>query len=123
MEPDPAETLNALIDRARAAVAGNEADADAAFPGTSADGLVCVEVGADGRLRSLRIDPKMLRRPLDDIAAEVVHAVNAALDARPARPDSAALLADLRSVQQESVQQMARIAQAFGDALARVQDR
>jgi DNA-binding protein YbaB len=116
---DPSQALDALVDRARAALAGvAPAESSAPFVGEAADGLITAEAGAEGRLRSLTIDPKMLRQPIEDICRDVVTAVNAALDARPGRVDSGPLLEELRAVQEESVQQMAKISSAFSDALA-----
>jgi DNA-binding protein YbaB len=85
--------------------------------GEAADGQVRAEVGADGRVRNLRIDPLLARRGLDEISGHVVAAVNAALDARPAAVDAAPLLAELKAVQEQSVVEMARISQAFSTAL------
>ncbi len=116
---DPSQALDALIERARAALAG-AAPAEPAGPflGEAADGLITAEASAEGRLRSLTIDPKMLRQPIEDICRAVMFAVNAALDDRPGRVDSGPLLEELRAVQEESVQQMAKISSAFSDALA-----
>ena len=88
------------------------------FVGTAADGLITAEAGAEGRVRSVTIDPKMLRRPVEDVCRDVVAAVNAALDARPGRVDTGPLLEELRAVQEQSVQEMAKISSAFSDALA-----
>lgn len=120
MESDPSESLDALITRARAAMSGVlPAESTGPYIGEAADGLVTAEATAQGKLRSLTIDPKLLRQPIEDICRHVVTATNAALDARPAGVDSGPLLAELRAVQEQSVQEMTKISQAFSDALAR----
>lgn len=111
--------MNALLDRARAAMAGQLGEAPSGpSVGEAAEGMVRAEI-QDDRLTHLHIDPKMLRQPLDDLRAHIVTAMNAALDARPGRLDTAPLLAELKAVQDQSVQEMTKISQAFGDALAR----
>jgi DNA-binding protein YbaB len=121
VQPDPSDALAALVERARSAMSGTApvAGAESAEPfvGEAADGQVRAEVGADGRVRNLRIDPLLARRGLDEISGHVVAAVNAALDARPAAVDAAPLLAELKAVQEQSVVEMARISQAFSTAL------
>jgi hypothetical protein len=117
---DPASSLDALVERTRALLGGPDGAEPGPFVGESAEGMVRAEVGAEGRVQSLRVDPRMLRGPLEDICREVVVAVNQALDARPARPDTAPLLAELRAVQEESVGEMQRISASFSDALREV---
>jgi DNA-binding protein YbaB len=121
---DPAAELDALVEQVRTALGGSRpAASDGPFTGAALDGRVHVEVDAAGRLAHLELDPKVLREPLEQIAAAIVSAVNAALDSRPAPPDTGALSAQLQRVQQESVAQMARITEAFSEALARTQAR
>jgi hypothetical protein len=118
VDADPARGLAELVERARAAMAGNAPTGeDGPFLGEAADGQVRAEVSADGRLRSVQVDPVLARRGVDEIAAAVVTAVNAALDARPAAADARPLLDELRAVQEQSVAEMSRISQAFSAAL------
>lgn len=118
MDVDPTESLNALVDRARAALAGMQPPtADGPLVGEAADGLVRAEVGADGRLRTLDVDPKMLRQPLEDLCAQIVGAVNAALDAGPDRISTGPLIDELKAVQEQSMQEMTKISAAFSSAL------
>lgn len=121
MEADPAQSLDALIERARSAMSGVAPSPESSGPflGEAADGLVTAEASLEGKLRTLHIDPKMLRQPIEDICRDVVTAVNAALDARPGRVDTGPLMEELRAVQEQSVQEMAKISSAFSDALAR----
>lgn len=124
MATDPAAELDALVEQVRAALGGaRPAVPDGPFTGDALDGRVRAEVDAGGRLARLDLDPKVLREPLEQIAAAITAAVNAALDRRPAAPDLAGLSAQLQQVQQESVAQMARITQAFSEALIRNQAR
>lgn len=124
MQDDPAQSLDTLLEQVRAALGGSVPEQpQGPFAGEALDGRVRAEVGLDGRVRALHLDPKVLREPLDDLAAAVVVAVNAAVDARPARADSGPLLEQLRAVQEESVVQMARISEAFTAALERVRTR
>ncbi|HEU5266432.1 MAG TPA: YbaB/EbfC family nucleoid-associated protein [Jatrophihabitans sp.] len=124
MDVDPAQSLNALIDRARAAMSqAPQGAAPGPFVGEAADGLISAEADAAGHIRSLRIDPKLARQPLEDTSAQIVLAVNAALDARPGRVDTGPLVEELKAVQEQSVQEMAKISRAFSDALARALER
>jgi DNA-binding protein YbaB len=47
---------------------------------SSESGLAAATVGADGRLRGLELDPRLLRAGTHQIAEEVVAAVNRAID-------------------------------------------
>ncbi|MBB5085019.1 YbaB/EbfC family nucleoid-associated protein [Nonomuraea endophytica] len=59
-----------------------EAPADAVFQGdgVAADGQVRVVAGPDGRLRELHLNPRVMRMASEDLAREILGAVNAALD-------------------------------------------
>jgi hypothetical protein len=114
---DPSISLDALVERTRALLAGANGGEPGPFRGEAADGMVRCEVGADGRIQSLTVDPKMLRQPLEDICHGIVTAANQALDARPLRPDTEPMLAQLRVVQEESVAEMRKITQAMTAAL------
>ena len=118
MTIDPADSLDALIERARAAFISGSPEAPGPFTGEADEGRVRAQVALDGRLVSLSLDPDLQGRALPALGAAVVAAVNAALDARPVgAPDSAALLANLREVQEQSVVEMRRITQSLTAAL------
>lgn len=115
---DPATALDDLVGRALRLMSGGQDEAaEGPFTGTAADGLVRCEVGPDGRVRSVDLDPRVLRLPLAELSAHLRTAVNEALDARPAPPDTSQLLDGLRAVQEQSVLEMRRITQAFSAAL------
>ncbi|MFF4419006.1 YbaB/EbfC family nucleoid-associated protein [Streptosporangium sp. NPDC001559] len=48
--------------------------------GQAADGQVSVLVGPDGRLAALNLNPRVMRMASEDLAREILTAVNAALD-------------------------------------------
>lgn len=48
--------------------------------GQAAGGHVSVLVGPDGRLRELNLNPRVMRMASEDLAREVLMAVNAAID-------------------------------------------
>ncbi|MER7132156.1 YbaB/EbfC family nucleoid-associated protein [Streptosporangium saharense] len=48
--------------------------------GQAADGQVSVLVGPDGRLAELNLNPRVMRMASEDLAREILTAVNAALD-------------------------------------------
>ena len=119
MTSDPADSLDALIERAKAALRAGREGASGPFDGDADEGRVRAQVSLDGRLVSLTMDPDLQGRSLPALCSAVVAAVNAALDARPVTvPDSAALLANLREVQEQSVVEMRRITQSLTSALA-----
>jgi DNA-binding protein YbaB len=92
------------------------------------DGLIAVVAGPGGRVESLTINPRALRNDSATLAAEVLGAVNAALDdlrdnvaaAVPAVPDRAALAERLREVQDTSMRRMETFLQAVSDAQTRI---
>ncbi|MEU4545335.1 YbaB/EbfC family nucleoid-associated protein [Nonomuraea dietziae] len=55
-------------------------DASLRGDGEAADGRVRAVAGQDGRLRELRLDPRVMRMASEDLAREILVAVNAALD-------------------------------------------
>ncbi len=125
MDVDPAESLTALLERARAAMSGAAVVVADPGPteGSAADGLITAEASAEGRLCRVSADPRLLRLPLEEICAQLVLAVNAALDAQPGRADAGPLLAELQAVQEQSVTVMAQLSAAFTDALAKATGR
>lgn len=104
-------------------------DGGARGEGISANGRVRA-VAAGGRLQSIELDPRVMRLASKDLAAQVVAAVNAALDDLAAQaptvdlavPDPDELAAAVAEVQEQSVRQMAAISQAIAAAVQRVKD-
>ncbi|XVQ11666.1 YbaB/EbfC family nucleoid-associated protein [Spirillospora sp. CA-255316] len=99
--------------------------------GEAADGKVRVTAGPGGLLKSVELDPRALRLGSEELAEQVMAAVNAALtDLRSAAAgaaaaqavDPAALTNALHELQDRSVRQMEMISQAFNDALSRLGD-
>jgi hypothetical protein len=117
MTVDPSTSLDELVERTRALIENAQGGEPGPFVGEAADGQVRCEVGPDGRVQSLTVDPVLARQPLADICREITTAVNAALDARPQAPATAPLLAELRQVQEDSVTEMRKITQAMTAAL------
>lgn len=113
-------TVQAL--RAINAPPGDEAESSAI--GESADGRVRAEMGSDGRLRSLQIEPRLMRLGSEELAAHVVTAVNAAIDGL--RSGSAPQVGDLSQLR-EQLQQVRDSAvprlQSFLQTLTDVQDQ
>ncbi len=113
------DALSRLAAQARAALDGGAPEAtrdEGPFTGTAADGLVVAEVGADGTVRSVAIDPQAFKRPLADVAAAARAAINAALDARPGHVDFAPVIAAVRSAQEEARHNLSAITQGMADA-------
>lgn len=101
-ESDSPDRLAVLAARARAALAAAPAPADEwpeTFAGTAAEGRIRAEVDAGGSVRRLTIDPAMHAAGLAEVAAAARDAINAALDARPAAPDLAPLVEQVRLAQ------------------------
>jgi hypothetical protein len=120
---DPGERLDLLVRRALAALSPTpDAAAEGPFTGEADDGRVRAEVGPDGRLLTVSIDPNV-SRPVSAIGPLVVEAVNAALDARGGAPDLTALTANLREVQEQSAVEMRRITESLSGALAETINR
>jgi hypothetical protein len=117
MNGDPASSLDAIVEKTRALIEGSQGGDPGPFTGQAADGMVTCEVDAGGHVRSIDVDPRLLRRPLEELCGNVAAAVNEALDARPGRPDTGPLLQELRAVQEQSVIEMRQITQAFTTSL------
>lgn len=119
--------LDALVERARAALDGAGPDiAEAAagpFTGTAADGLARAEVGPDGRLLALVLEPELFRSPLDDVAAAARSAINAALDARPDSADLSPLVEVVRTAQAQARRQLDDITTGMAQVAAHVRER
>jgi DNA-binding protein YbaB len=98
--------------------------------GEAADGAVRAVVGPPGRVLSLDIDPRLLRRGSTEIADAVTQAVNAALDQLRTTASAAVVPADLdrlerdlEAVQLDSVRQMATLGAAMETAMAQLRSR
>ena len=84
----------------------------------------------DGRVASIRLEPRLLRRPPEEFAALVRDAVNAAIDdlrggasAGAPVPDPVALSETLREVQNEALRQMTLISDGIAGAMARIREQ
>jgi DNA-binding protein YbaB len=112
-------SLDALVTQARAALAGKLPDSTQAtagpYLGSAADGLITAEVSIEGRVRSLSIDPSVLRRPLADVTAEIRTAINGALAARPGKADFAPVADALRAVREQAGTELTAIVQAMAE--------
>jgi len=112
-------SLEALATQARAALAGKLPDSTQAATGphlgSAADGLITAEVSIEGRVRSLSIDPSVLRRPLADVTAEIQTAINGALASRPGKVDFAPVAAALKAMREQDRTELTAIVQAMAE--------
>ncbi len=112
-------SLDALVAQARAALGGTLPDSTQAgagpYLGSAGDGLITAEVSIEGRVRSLSIDPSILRRPLADVTAEVQTAINRALAARPGKVDFAPVADALRAMREQARTELTAIMQAMAE--------
>lgn len=110
-------SLDALVMQARAALAGKLPDSTQAaagpYLGSAADGLITAEVSVEGHVRSLSIDPSVLRRPLADVTAEIRAAINGALAARPGKVDFAPVADALKAMREQARTELTAIVQAM----------
>src|SRR5262249_27566628 len=82
--------------------------------GTAAEGRATARAAAGGRLEELTVDPRLMRGGSEELCAQIVVAVNAAMDdlrtqtaqAAPEVMDPAALAGVLEELQVESARQM-----------------
>jgi DNA-binding protein YbaB len=123
-----------LFDRARQALDqvrnGTEPDPDVPAPepvtAEAAGGQVRAVMSPAGKLTELAVDPKLLREGIDEVCAQLVIAVNAAIDQLRARArpvgavDPEALAATLREVQTESARRMAAFGTVVDDVVNRL---
>jgi DNA-binding protein YbaB len=92
----------------------------------SADGQVRVVMTPTGKLGHISVDPKLLRSGIDEVCAQLVVAVNSAIDTMRARAtpagavDPEALAATLREVQTDSVRRMAAFGTVVDDVIAQL---
>lgn len=100
--------------------------------GRAAGGKVSATVSAGGRLTALSVDPRVMREGSEAMCAEIITAVNAAVDELRAKAEERAaaaaagseeISATLLGLQQESVRQMERFTQSLNDVVARFERR
>jgi DNA-binding protein YbaB len=122
-----------LFEQARQAldqVRRGEPAADAPEPepvsGDAAEGRVRAVLAPTGKLTEITVDPKLLREGIEEVCAQIVVAVNAAIDELRARAtpvgavDPETLAATLREVQTESARRMAAFGTVVDDVVKRL---
>ncbi|MGI5522500.1 YbaB/EbfC family nucleoid-associated protein [Micromonospora sp. CA-259024] len=94
--------------------------------GEAADGLVCAEFGADGRLSSLAVDPRLMRLSSAELCDRIVEAVNTAIDSMrsgasaPGAADLTQLTEQLQQVRDTAVPRLSTFLQTLTEAQARM---
>lgn len=94
--------------------------------GEAADGHVSAEFGADGRLSSLTVDPRLMRLGSAELCDRIVEAVNAAIDSMrsgvsaPGAADLTQLTEQLQQVRDTAVPRLSTFLQALTEAQARM---
>jgi hypothetical protein len=96
--------------------------------GTAADGKISVQVISGGHVEELTVDPRLMRLGSQELCAQIVVAVNAAMDdlrsqtaqAGPSVMDPAALAEALEGLQTESVRQMSRFTEGVAETVAKI---
>jgi DNA-binding protein YbaB len=96
----------------------------------AAEGRIQVVLGAAGRFERIDFDPRALREGSDYLAAEVLAAVNAALDARAEAlatdepvPDLNAMNETIAQVQDQGLRQMREMTASAAELMKRLQGR
>lgn len=113
MERDPVAALDDIMTRA-IAVIGNRGGGGEPSTGHSEDGLVAVELNADGTVREIQLDPRVMRASMAELGDSIRAATNAAVDARPTPAQrSAERLAELRRLQEETLESTRQLNQAL----------
>jgi hypothetical protein len=95
--------------------------------GEAADGRVKVSAVAGGRLEGLELDARAMRLGSQELAEQILVAVNNALDDLQARSadqaagvaDPAALAARVQGIQDQGVRQMEEVNRSIADMIAR----
>ncbi|MET8308450.1 YbaB/EbfC family nucleoid-associated protein [Micromonospora sp. NPDC005173] len=113
--------------QALAAVSAPTDDVPADPPaGEAADGQVRAELGPDGRLRSLWVEPRLMRLGSVELTEHITTAVNAAIDAMrgatvpPQVGDLTQLREQLAEVRDTAVPRLGSFLQALTDAQERM---
>ncbi|MDR7276605.1 YbaB/EbfC family nucleoid-associated protein [Catenuloplanes atrovinosus] len=94
--------------------------------GESEDGQVRAEFGADGRLESLVLDPRVMRLGSAEVGDRVIAAVNAAIDSMrgtaqvPAPGDLSQLAEQLEQVRDTAVPRLSAFLQTLTEAQQRM---
>ncbi|WP_227023190.1 YbaB/EbfC family nucleoid-associated protein [Actinomadura rubrobrunea] len=98
--------------------------------GEAADGRIKVTAVAGGRLKSVELNPRVMRMSSQELGERLVEAVNAALEDLRAKAatagaaegavDPAALGKQIEEIQNQSLRQMELITQALNDTLAKI---
>lgn len=132
------ESLDQMLSQARAALEsmrrGEQTDSSHdAEPveghGEAADGRIKVTAVTGGRVSAIEIDPRAMRMGSQEMAEQMLVAVNAALDDLRARttastaaevPDLAALGRLAEDIQNQGLRQMELIRQSVNDTIARL---
>ncbi|MFG1755273.1 YbaB/EbfC family nucleoid-associated protein [Streptosporangium sandarakinum] len=100
--------------------------------GQAADGQVRVLVGPDGRLREVNLNPRVMRMASEDLAREILTAVNAAVDdlrtdvhgLDPATvPVPTALARSLEGVHDDVMRRMDEFAAGIESTVRRLEER
>jgi len=98
--------------------------------GSASDGRVRVVTQAPGHVTALELDPRLMRLSSEDLAAEIVIAVNAAFDDLRTKAVEAVMPADLgamssqlEDLQNESVRQLERFTSAISGAVEQIRSR
>jgi DNA-binding protein YbaB len=125
---DFARMLDATVDALRA-VSPPPEDEEAARQrrtGEAAEGQVRAEFGADGKLASLTVDPRMMRLGSPEMCDRIVEAVNAAIDSMrggteaPAAADLTQLTEQLQQVRDTAVPRLGAFLQTLTEAQGRM---
>lgn len=115
-----------VLDQVRAGAQHQDRAEREPIEADAADGQVRVVMTPAGKLARISVDPKLLRAGIAEVCAEIVVAVNTAIDAMRARAapvgavDPEELVAILRDVQTDSVRRMAAFGTAVDDVIARL---
>lgn len=96
--------------------------------GSAADGKVTARVVSGGHLEALTVDPRLMRSGSEELCAQIMVAVNAAMDdlrsrtaaASPVAMDPEALAGVLENLQVESAQQLSRFTQGIAETVAKI---
>ncbi|MEU1878595.1 YbaB/EbfC family nucleoid-associated protein [Streptosporangium sp. NPDC020072] len=100
--------------------------------GRAADGQVSVLVGPDGRLAALNLNPRVMRMASEDLAREILTAVNAALDDLRANipgldpaaiPDPGRLAESLEGVHADVTRRLDEFASGIESTVRRLEER
>jgi DNA-binding protein YbaB len=96
--------------------------------GSAADGRITARVVSGGHLEALKVDPRLMRAGSEAICAQIIVAVNAAMDdlrgqtsqAAPAAMDPEALAGMLENLQTESARELSRFTQGVAETVAKI---